>query len=42
VVETYGVALLSANWRSILIYAVFILALLWRPQGLFARRSVAR
>ena len=41
VVETYGVALLSANYRSILVYGVFILALLWRPQGLFAR-SVAR
>lgn len=37
VLETYGVALLSANYRSILLYGVFILVLLIRPQGLFGR-----
>ena len=37
VVETYGVAMLSANYRSILLYGVFILVLLVRPQGLFGR-----
>lgn len=37
VLETYGVALLSANYRSILLYGVFILVLVIRPQGLFGR-----
>jgi branched-chain amino acid transport system permease protein len=40
-VETYGVALLSANYRSILLYGVFILVLLVRPQGLFGRTRPA-
>jgi branched-chain amino acid transport system permease protein len=40
-VETYGVALLSANYRSILLYGVFILVLLVRPQGLFGRARPA-
>lgn len=39
--ETYGVALTSPNYRSILLYGVFILVLLVRPQGLFGRRSAA-
>jgi len=39
--ETYGVALLSANYRSILLYGVFILVLLIRPQGLFGRARPA-
>jgi branched-chain amino acid transport system permease protein len=41
-VETYGVALTSASYRSILIYGVFIAILLWRPQGLLGGRRVAR
>lgn len=41
IVETYGVALLSANYRSILLYGVFILVLLVRPQGLFGRARPA-
>jgi branched-chain amino acid transport system permease protein len=40
-VETYGVALLSANYRSILLYGVFIAILLLRPQGLFGRARPA-
>jgi branched-chain amino acid transport system permease protein len=40
-VETYGVAVLSANYRSILLYGVFILVLLVRPQGLFGRARPA-
>jgi len=40
--ETYGVALTSTNYRSILIYGVFILILLIRPQGLLGTRQVAR
>jgi branched-chain amino acid transport system permease protein len=42
VLETYGVALTSTNYRSILIYGVFILILVIRPQGLLGSRQVAR
>lgn len=42
VLETYGVALTSTNYRSILIYGVFILILVVRPQGLMGSRQVAR
>jgi branched-chain amino acid transport system permease protein len=42
VLETYGVALTSPNYRSILIYGVFILVLLIRPQGLLGRAPVVR
>lgn len=42
VLETYGVALTSPNYRSILIYGVFILVLLLRPQGLLGRAPVVR
>jgi len=37
--ETYGVALTSANLRSVLLYGVFVGALLLFPRGLFARRA---
>lgn len=39
-IETYGVALTSANLRSVLLYGSFVLALLLFPNGLFARRTV--
>ena len=39
VLETYGVALTSANLRSVLLYGVFVGALLLFPRGLFARRA---
>lgn len=42
VLETYGVALTAPTYQSILIYGVFILVLLWRPQGLFGARARAR
>ncbi|MEX0807842.1 MAG: branched-chain amino acid ABC transporter permease [Dongiaceae bacterium] len=42
VLETYGVALTSTNYRSILIYGVFILILVLRPQGLLGSRRIAR
>lgn len=42
VLETFGVALTAPTYQSILIYGVFIAVLLWRPQGLFGRRRVAR
>ena len=40
--ETYGVALTSTNWRSILLYGTFVALLLARPQGLFGRPAVMR
>jgi branched-chain amino acid transport system permease protein len=40
-IETYGVALTSPNFRSVLLYGTFVLALLLFPQGLLGRR-VAR
>jgi branched-chain amino acid transport system permease protein len=40
-IETYGVALTSPNYRSVLLYGTFVLALLLFPQGLLGRR-VAR
>lgn len=42
VLETIGVASIGANYRSILIYGVFIAILLWRPQGLLGSKSSAR
>ena len=39
VIETYGVALTSANLRSVLLYGCFVGALLLFPNGLLARRS---
>ena len=42
VIETYGVAMTSTSWRSILLYGVFVLVLMFRPQGLFGRRAVVR
>lgn len=41
-IETYGVALTSANLRSVLLYGTFVAALLLFPNGLFAQRSVRR
>ena len=37
-VEIYAVALTSANYRSILLYGIFVAILLIRPQGLFGKR----
>jgi branched-chain amino acid transport system permease protein len=41
-VEVYGVTLISPSFRSILVYGVFIAALLLRPQGLLGRSIKAR
>ncbi len=38
-IETYGVALTSTNLRSVLLYGVFVLALLLFPRGLWARKA---
>jgi branched-chain amino acid transport system permease protein len=42
VIEVYGVALTSANLRSVLLYGTFVAGLLIFPNGLIARRVVAR
>ena len=42
VLETYGVALTAPTYQSILIYGVFILVLVWRPQGLFGGKGRGR
>ncbi len=41
-VETFGVALTSPSFRSILLYGLFVAVLLLRPQGLFGRSVAAR
>jgi branched-chain amino acid transport system permease protein len=40
--DTYGVALTSPNYRSVVIYGVFVLILVLRPQGLLGRPRIAR
>jgi branched-chain amino acid transport system permease protein len=42
IIETYGVALTSANLRSVLLYGVFVGALLLFPNGLLARSTLRR
>ncbi|MCZ7562711.1 MAG: branched-chain amino acid ABC transporter permease [Burkholderiales bacterium] len=41
-IETYGVALTSPTYRSILVYGLFVTVLLVRPQGLLGRRAIVR
>jgi branched-chain amino acid transport system permease protein len=41
-IETYGVAFTSASWSSILLYGVFLLALMLRPEGIFTSRQAVR
>lgn len=41
-IETYGVALTSANLRSVLLYGTFVAALLLFPNGLFSKRGASR
>jgi len=40
--ETYGVAITSSAYRSILVYGVFVLILLVRPQGLLGGKRIVR
>ncbi len=42
VLETYGLALVGASYRSILIYCVFVAVLMLKPEGLFGRSRVTR
>jgi branched-chain amino acid transport system permease protein len=41
-IETYGVAMTSATFRSVLLYGVFVAALLVFPNGLLSRSAVSR
>ncbi len=41
-VETFGVALTSPSFRSVLLYGLFVAILLLRPKGLFGRSVAAR
>lgn len=41
-IETFGIALTSPTYRSILIYGLFVLVLLVRPQGLFGKAIQVR
>ncbi len=41
-IETYGVALTSANLRSVLLYGCFVGALLLFPNGVFPRRGASK
>jgi len=38
-IETYGVAMTSGTWRSILLYGLFVTIIVVRPQGLFGKMS---
>lgn len=42
VLETYGVALTSPHYRSVVVYGVLILVLFVRPEGLLGHRRIAR
>jgi branched-chain amino acid transport system permease protein len=41
VIETYGLVVVGASYRSLLLYGVFVLLLIVRPQGLFRPRGAA-
>ena len=40
--EVFGVALTGPEWRSVLVYGIFILILIFRPQGLLGSGKMAR
>ena len=42
VIETYGLALAGSNYRSLLVYGIFILVLVLRPEGLFGKSQATR
>ncbi|MEE2745681.1 MAG: branched-chain amino acid ABC transporter permease [Pseudomonadota bacterium] len=42
VLEVFGVAFTGPEWRSVLIYGIFILILIFKPQGLLGRGKMAR
>jgi branched-chain amino acid transport system permease protein len=42
ILETFGVAWVGANYRSLLVYGAFIAVLIVRPQGLLGARGTAK
>jgi len=40
--EVYGVAFTGPEWRSVLVYGIFVLILIFRPQGLLGSGKTAR
>ncbi len=40
--EIFGVAITGPEWRSVLVYGIFIGILIFRPQGLLGRGKIAR
>lgn len=42
ILETYGLAIVGANYRSILVYCVFVGVLMLKPEGLFGSSRVAQ
>lgn len=42
ILDTFGVALTSPSFRSVLLYGIFVLIILVRPQGLFSRSVSVR
>jgi branched-chain amino acid transport system permease protein len=42
IIETYGLAFAGSNYRSLLVYGIFILVLILRPEGLFGKSQAVR
>jgi branched-chain amino acid transport system permease protein len=42
IIETYGLAFAGSNYRSLLVYGIFILVLILRPEGLFGKSQALR
>jgi len=42
ILEIFGVALTGPEWRSVLVYGIFILILIFKPQGLLGLGKTAR
>jgi branched-chain amino acid transport system permease protein len=41
-IEFFGVAYLSSNYRDVYVFLVLIIVLLWKPEGLLGRASVEK
>ena len=41
-IETYGLAFAGSNYRSLLVYGIFVLVLVLRPEGLFGKSQANR
>src|SRR3984893_3788680 len=41
-IQTYGLSLAGSNYRSLLVYGIFILVLVLRPEGLFGKSQATR